>query len=76
MVKVCHSGCEDICEEGNCEILVPINEKVNMRTMASLIIELLSAEEIEITQPPKGRLLNALLEVARWMDISVKEKAP
>ncbi len=76
MVKVCHSGCNDVCEEGECEIRVPVNEKVGMRTMASLIIELLSAEEIEVLQPPQGRLLNALLEVARWMGINVKEKVP
>ena len=75
MVEVCHSNCKDVCEDGDCEIKVELNSKVSMRTMASLIIEILSSEEVVVPNEPRGRLLRALLEVAEWMEIIV-ERAP
>ena len=73
-MEVCHAGCNGICEEGDCEIRVGINEKLSTRKMASLIIELLGSEEIVVVNEPKGRLLKALIEVAKWMGTSVREK--
>ena len=72
MVEVCHEGCKGVCERGPCEIEVKLNEKVSARKMASLIVEMLSSEEIEVVNEPKGRLINALLEVAKWLGVEVK----
>lgn len=72
-MEVCHSGCKGVCEEGDCEIRVPLNERLSTRKMASLIIEILGSEEIDVINKPKGRLLLALLEVAKWMGASVRE---
>ena len=77
MIEVCHSNCNGICEEGNCEIKVPLGNEVSMRKMASLIIEMLGQEEIVVINRPKGRLLNALLVLAGWLGIKVSEgRAP
>jgi len=67
VVEVCHEGCKDVCEHGDCEILVPLGEKIEMRKVAALIIEVLASEEIEVPNEPRGRFLRALLEVARWL---------
>jgi hypothetical protein len=71
-LEVCHSGCSGICEEGECEIKVELGKELSTREMAALIIELLGSEEITVVNPPKGRLLLALLEVAKWMGIEVR----
>ena len=76
MIEVCHHGCNDICEEGSCEITVPLNDKVSMRKMASLILEMLSQEEILVINKPRGRLLNALLIIAKWLGVKVSERVP
>jgi len=68
---VCHSGCRDVCEAGDCELRVPLNKEVTVRTLASLIIEVLTAEEVRVCNEPRGRLLWALVEVAKWMGIKV-----
>ena len=73
-MEVCHSGCRGICEEGDCDIKVRVGEKLSTRKMASLIIEMLGSEEIIVVNEPKGRLLRALIEVAKWMGASVREK--
>jgi len=52
---------------------VGVGEEVDARKMASLIIEILASEEVKVVNEPRGRLLKALLEVARWMGIKVSE---
>ncbi len=77
MVEVCNNGCRDVCEEGECEIKVELGKRVPMRTMASLVIEILGAEEVEVVNQPKGKVLNAFLEIAKWLGIEVKSgRAP
>ncbi|ALU12452.1 hypothetical protein EYM_03925 [Ignicoccus islandicus DSM 13165] len=71
MVEVCHKGCKDVCESGDCEIKINLGSNVSMREMASLIIEILGAEEIRVVNRPRGRLLNALIEVADWFGIKI-----
>jgi len=76
MVEVCHKGCNDVCEVGKCEMLVPLNSRVSMRKMASLVIEILGSEEVIVTSKPQGRLLNVFIILAKWLGIKVLERAP
>jgi len=67
VVEVCHEGCKDVCERGECEIPVPLGERIGMRKVAALIIEVLASEEVSVPNEPRGRFLKALLEVASWL---------
>ena len=74
MVEICNEGCKNICERGDCEIKVALESPVDARKMASIIIEALGSEELRVVNEPRGRLLNALIEIAKWLGIEVIEE--